>query len=276
MDRLVWKRRIVWTGIYALLIVAAFVSIFPFYWMIAGATNTSNAVAEGSIAMGSHFMENFRTLNAAYEVETVLWNSFKIAIISVVLNLLITSLAAFGFEKMKTKASEKVYTLLLVSMMIPFSALVIPLYRMMAELKLVNTHTAVIIPTMANIFLIFFFRQNFKAFPNAILESAKIDGASTLRTFFTIVVPSMKSTYAAATIYAFMSSWNSFMWPLIVLQTNDKATMPLLISTITTASYIADYGMQMMALVITTIPMIIIFFSMQRQFVEGLVGTIKG
>lgn len=261
---------------YLLLSIAAFISIFPFYWMVAGATNTSNAIAQGNLMPGNFLFTNLKNLFATYDIPRIMFNSFKIAVVSVGVNLTITSMAAFGFEKFKTKWSERIYSIFLISMMIPFSALMIPLFKMMAGLHLVNTHLAVIMPTMASTFLIFFFRQNFKSFPNDILEAARIDGATNIYAFFRIVMPSMKATYAAAAIYSFMTAWNNYLWPLIVLQTDATKTMTLMISSLSTSSYVADYGMQMMALVIATIPMMILFLVMQRSFVEGMTGSVKG
>ncbi|MEG0268037.1 MAG: carbohydrate ABC transporter permease [Carnobacterium sp.] len=187
-----------------------------------------------------------------------------------------TSLAAFGFEKFKTKKSEVIYALFLLFMMIPFAALVIPLFRMMAGLQLVNQHAAVILPSVSNLFLIFFFRQSFKSFPDEIIDSCRVEGAGSYMIFFKIVFPMMKSTYAAATIYAFMTSWNSYLLPLIILQTEDKYTMTLLISGLSSSSYVANYGVQMVAIIIATIPTLILFLFMQRSFVAGMLGSIKG
>ena len=145
---------------YLFLIVAAFVSIFPFYWMIAGATNTSNQIAAGKLTLGNQLITNLQQLFSNYNVSLIMWNSIKISVITVLFSLLITSLAAFGFEKFRTRSSEMIYSLFLLCMMIPLAALVIPLFKMMSGLHLVNQHIAVILPLVNNLFLIFFFRQN--------------------------------------------------------------------------------------------------------------------
>ena len=160
--------------------------------------------------------------------------------------------------------------------MIPTTSLVIPLYRMMASAKLVDSHLAIILPAIGSIFLLFLFRQSFKSLPDEILESARIDGASELRIFLQIVLPSMRSTYAAAGIYAFMMSWNNYMWPMIVLQTETKKTITLMVSKIASSAYLADYGVQMMGLAIATLPMMVVFLVLQRSFVDGLTGSVKG
>ncbi|MDE1547799.1 carbohydrate ABC transporter permease [Jeotgalibaca caeni] len=260
---------------YTFLIFCSFISVFPFYWMIAGATNTSNQIAEGKLTFGNQLLINLQALFGAYDIPLIMWNSLKIALITVVSSLLITSLAAFGFEKFRTRTSESIYSLFLLFMMIPLAALVIPLFKMMAGLQLVNQHLAVILPTVNNLFLIFFFRQSFKSFPNEILDSSRIEGANNYTIFFRIVFPMMRSTYAAAAIYSFMNAWNSYLIPLIFLQTEDKYTMTLLISGLTSASYVANYGMQMIAIVIATIPTLILFLFMQKGFVKGMTGSLK-
>lgn len=260
---------------YFFLSIVSFISIFPFYWMVAGATNTSNEIAQGKMSPGSHLIENFTNLFAAYDIPQVMWNSIKISAIVVVASLLVTSLAAYGFEKYQTRVSEIIYSLFLITMMIPLASLAIPLFRQMAGLQLVNTHAAIILPSITNLFLVFFFRQNFKSFPNELIESARIEGAGNYTIFFKIVVPIMRPIYAAAAIYSFMNSWNSYLLPLILLRTEDKYTMTLLISNLSSASYVANYSQQMVAIILATIPTLLLFLFMQRSFVAGLTGSIK-
>lgn len=271
-----FKKKLSRALVYIVLILAAFIAIFPCYWMVASAFNSTEEIVAGRILPSTHFMENLRNLFATYPIAQGLWNSTKIAVITVVISLLITSLAAYGFEKFGTRNSEKVYGLILIAMMVPFAALVVPLYKTMAAVGLANSHWAVILPALGSIFLLFFFRQSFKSIPTEILEAARIDGASELRIFFQIVFPSMRSTYAAAAIYAFMNSWNNYMWPMVVLSAPSKKTIILQVAKIITNGYYPDYGVQMIGLVIATLPIALIFLLLQRSFVEGITGSIKG
>ena len=264
------------TLVYIILILASFLSIFPCYYMFIGATNTSRDVAAGRVLPGSYLMENVTNLFQTYPMASALINSLKIAVTITIASLLVTSLAAYGFEKFRNKNSERVYTIYLVGMMIPTSALIIPWFKMMAGMGLINTPLAVIFPAISSIFLIFFFRQSFKSLPNEILESARIDGASEIGIFFRIVLPSMRATYAAAAIYAFMTAWNNYMWPMIVLQTDNQKTVTLVVSKIASSAYVADYGVQMAGLAIATLPMLIVFLCLQHSFVEGMTGSVKG
>ena len=210
-----------------------------------------------------------------------LGNSAKIAIIATIFALLISSIAGYGFEIFRTPARDRVFNILLLSMMIPFSALMIPLFKFFAALKNtplsfmgLNTELAIILPGVCTAFLVFFFRQSTKSFPKEILEAARIDGLGEIGIFFKIFAPTMKTTYAAASIITFMSNWNNFLWPLISLQTPEKKTVPLVISGLG-SGYSPDYGLIMIAIVIATLPTAFVFFVMQKHFVAGMTGSIK-
>lgn len=267
---------------YVILGTAAFVSIFPFFWMIVSSTNASVDVTRGKLTFGSEFMNNLNNLisNDAGFMQS-LGNSAIIAVITTVLALLVSSIAGYGFEIFRSKARDRVFSLLLLSMMVPFSALMIPLFKMFGYLKStpfsflgLNTLPAVIFPSVATAFLIFFFRQNTKSFPKDTLEAARIDGLSEIGIFFKMYMPMMKTTYAAAAIITFMNSWNNYLWPLLVLQTPEKRTVPLIISNFG-SSYSPDYGLIMIAIVIATLPTAFVFFAMQKQFVQGMLGSVK-
>jgi len=266
--------------IYGFLSVAAVVSIFPFFWMVVSATNPSVEVTKGRMLPGAHLFENLKTLTESIDLAPALLNSAEISITTTALALLIGSLAGYGFEIYRSKAKDVVFTILLLSMMIPFAALMVPLYRMFAAISQtmpiigIDTAASVVLPTVTTAFLIFFFRQSTKMFPKEMLEAGRIDGLSELGVFFRIYVPTMRTTYAAAAIITFMSSWNNYLWPLIVLQSPENMTIPLLISTLG-SSYSPDYGAMMAAIVIATLPSALVFFVMQKQFVAGMIGSVK-
>ncbi|WP_217269639.1 carbohydrate ABC transporter permease [Neobacillus endophyticus] len=266
--------------VYLILVAASFISIFPFLWMVVSSTNKSVDVTKGTLLPGSFFIENLKHLLNSADLGTALWNSAKVSIITTVLAMLVASLAGYGFEIFKSKAKDFVFNVLLLSMMIPFAALMVPLFRIFAAVSQtvpmigIDTLGAVILPTITTAFLIFFFRQSTKMFPKDILEAGRIDGLTELGVFFRIYVPTMKTTYAAGAIITFMSSWNSYLWPLVVLQSPENQTIPLLISNLG-SSYSPDYGVIMTAIVIATLPAAFIFFVMQKHFVAGMLGSVK-
>lgn len=265
---------------YLFLSIAAVVSIFPFLWMVVSATNKSIDVTRGRLMPGSYLVQNLNKLFDTVDIVPALLNSAKVSISTTVLAMLIASLAGYGFEIYRSKQKDVVFTILLASMMIPFAALMIPLYQMFAGISStlpfigIDTLSAVVLPTFTTAFLIFFFRQNTKMFPKDMLEAGRIDGLSEIGLFFRVYIPTMKTTYAAAAIITFMSSWNNYLWPLIVLQSPEKKTIPMLISTLG-SGYAPDFGIIMSAIVISTLPTALVFFLMQRHFVAGMTGSVK-
>lgn len=260
--------------VYAFLGLVAFLSIFPFLWMIMGATNASIDIVKGKVGFGGALLDNIHAFATAVDVPLILWNSLKIALTAAVLTLAVASLAGYGFEVFRSKYRERVYSAILLTLMIPFASLMIPLFIMMGKLHLINTHWAVILPTLGSAFIIFYFRQSTKAFPSELRDAARVDGLKEWQIFLLIYVPVMRSTYAAAFIIVFMTAWNNYLWPLIVLQSNDMKTITLVVSSIASAYY-PDYGAVMVSAILATLPTLIVFFVMQRQFVQGMLGSVK-
>lgn len=264
---------------YIILIIMSFISVFPFVWMILGMTNKAVDISAGKIMIGDQLIINFQNLlSSDLNFMLALKNSAVIAVITTILALLLSSMAGYGFEIYRTKKKETIFNILLLSMMVPFAALMIPLYRMFSKLNGtplgINSIAVVILPSVCTAFLIFFFRQNIKSFPKDLVEAARIDGLGELSIFFRVYLPTAKNTYAAAAIITFMNSWNNYLWPLVALQSPDKRTIPLVLSAMG-ASYTPDYGMMMCGIVIATIPTALIFFILQKQFVQGMLGSVK-
>lgn len=259
---------------YLLLSLAAFVSIFPFFWMIVGSTNTSADIIRGKGTPGVALWDNILKFFNSFDMGRVLFNSFLLAGLGTAFTLLISSLAGYGFEMFRSRFREKIFGGLLLMLSIPFAALMIPLFVLMANFKLINTYQAVLLPSIASIFIIFYFRQATKAFPSELRDAARIDGLKEWQIFLHVYLPVMRSTYAAATIIVFMANWNNYLWPLIVLQTNEMKTLTLVVATLT-AGYTPDFGVIMFGAICATLPTLIIFFLLQRRFVEGMLGAVK-
>lgn len=278
------KTRIARIAMYLFLIIASVISVFPLYWMIIAATNKSVDVTRGTLLPGGYFLENLKAVLASdLGFLNALKNSLVIAVLTTAFAMIISSAAGYAFGVYRSKPKKIAFNIILLSMMVPFAALMVPLFRLFSAfgnipvLKYIslNTDGAVIIIAVATAFLIFFFRQNTATFPKELIEAARLDGLGELGIFFRIYMPSMKSTYAAAVVVTFMTSWNNYLWPLIALQSENKRTLPLIISAMG-SSYTPDYGMMMTAIVISTIPTALIFFFMQKQFVAGMTGSVKG
>lgn len=260
--------------VYVLLSIAAFVSVFPFYWMIVGATNRSSDVITGKASFGTELFRNLATFFATVDVPRVFWNSASIAVLGTILTLAVSSLAGYGFEMFRSRFRERLFAFMLLMLSIPFAALMVPLFVMISSAHLTNTVAAVILPGIASIFIIFYFRQASKAFPMELRDAARVDGLKEWQIFLFIYLPVMRSTYAAATIIVFLANWNNYLWPLIVLQSVENRTVTLVVSALTSA-YVPDYGMILVGTILATLPTLVIFFLLQRQFVQGLVGSVK-
>lgn len=252
----------------------AFLSIFPFLWMLIGTTNTSGDIIKGRLSFGGALADNVQKFFSQVDAPLIFWNSAKIALLSTVFTLAVSSLAGYGFEMFRSRLRERIYSAILLTLMVPFAALMIPLFVMMGRAGLINTHVAVLLPTIGSAFIIFYFRQSTKAFPSELRDAAKVDGLKEWQIFLYIFVPVMRSTYAAAFIIVFMAAWNSYLWPLIVLQSNETKTITLVISSLASAYY-PDFGVVMVGAVLATLPTLIVFFLMQRQFVQGMLGSVK-
>lgn len=259
---------------YVFLGVAAFLSLFPFLWMVISSTNTSIDIISGRMGLGDALRTNVANFFTLVDVPLVFWNSAKVAVLATLLTILVSSLAGYGFEMFKSKARDRIYSLVLLTLMVPFAALMIPLFMMMAKTGLINTHVAIMLPTIASAFIIFYFRQSTKAFPTELRDAAKVDGLKEWQIFLYIYVPVMRSTYAAAFVIVFMVNWNNYLWPLIVLQSNDTKTITLVVSSLASAYY-PDYGVVMIGTILATLPTLLVFFVMQRQFVQGMLGSVK-
>ncbi|MBL8599216.1 MAG: carbohydrate ABC transporter permease [Devosia sp.] len=260
--------------LYIALSIAAFISIFPFYWMVVGSTNTSPDIAHGKASPGSYLFQNVAAFFATVDVPRMFWNSALLALVGVALTLIVSSLAGYGFEMFKSRFRDRIFGFLLLMLSIPFAALMVPLFIMMSNLKLINTFTAVLLPGIASIFIIFYFRQATKAFPGELRDAARIDGLNEWQIFVYVYLPVMRSTYAAAIIIIFMANWNSYLWPLIILITEENKTVTLIVSALSYA-YVPDYGVIMISAVFATLPTVLIFFLLQRRFVEGMLGSVK-
>ncbi|HUW39814.1 MAG TPA: carbohydrate ABC transporter permease [Rectinemataceae bacterium] len=256
------------------LLFAAILSLFPFYWMIVGTSLNPNDVLKGVLLPGKELVSNFAKAMKYYNLPLYFWNSIKIALLTVAFGLAVNGLAAYGFEKYPSKARDKVFGVLLLTLIIPQIALVIPMFRMFAFLKLLDKHAAIILPSIMSVFIIFFMRQNFKMFPTEIIEAARVDGAGEMGIFVRIVTPSMKATYASAAIYLFLAQWNAYLWPLIALLSDAKKTLPLAMASMMSA-YTIEYGSLMVLACISVLPVLVLFLSMQKQFVAGLLGSVK-
>ena len=259
---------------YIILILASFLSAFPLYYMLCGATNASIDVVRGRLIPGGYLVENFKTLVGMQNLKLAMFNSFRNAIIITFVALLVCSIAGYGFEIYHDKGKDILMSILLLAMMLPFVAIMIPLFKMFTSWGLVNTWIALALPSISTPFMIMLFRQAARSFPHDIIEAARLEGLSEVQIFFKMFIPVMKSTYGAAMTVTFMSAWNNYLWPTVILQDSKAITMPMLVANLK-SGYSVDYGMLMLGVLICTLPTAVIFLCLQKSFANGITGAVK-
>ena len=259
---------------YAFLIIVSFLSIFPLYWAFISAFNNTQQILGGRMIPSVHLIENVKNLFAQQNVGLAMKNSFATSLLQVALSLVVSSIAGYGFEIYHDKYKDGVMAVIMLAMMVPFVAILVPLFQMMSKAKLLNTWVGFFMPSLATPFLIMYFRNSARTFPRDTIEAARIDGLNEIQIFIKMFVPMMQPTYAAAATITFMNAWNSYLWPKVIMQTSNATTMPMLVSNLM-AGYVIDYGVVMAGVTICSLPTIIIFFCLQKSFTNAVAGAVK-
>jgi multiple sugar transport system permease protein len=259
-----------------LAIVATLIILFPLYWMVVTALSPQTDLYSSGLRLWpKHFtFDNFTEPVHAFPVWTWFRNStvitFGVTAITVVCNLL----AGYAFAKLRFRGRNALFLLLLSTMMIPVQAIMIAQFKFTIKLGLYGNIWAVILPESATVFGIFLARQFFVAIPDELIEAARVDGASQLRTFFSIVLPLCKPLLAVLTLLTAMGEWNAFGWPLVVLFGNDQLfTLPIGMVTDLQGEYTSNYGAIMAMSLLMISPLVVLFILFQRYFVQGLART---
>lgn len=254
-------------------IVVSLVMFFPLYWMLITAFSPqSDMYAQGIHLWPQHFtLTNFSTPINAFPVGRWFRNSLTITIGVVAITVTCNLLAGYAFAKLPFKGRDAIFLVFLSTMMIPVQAIMVSQFKLSIDLGLFGHIWAVILPESASAFGIFLARQFFIAFPDELIEAARVDGAGPLRTFVKIVLPLCKPLIAVLVVLTFMASWNSFAWPLVALfGNNDLFTLPIGVVTDLQGQYSSDYGAIMAMSLLMTVPMIVVFVAFQKYFVQGL------
>jgi len=265
---------------FIILLLICIIFLAPFFFMLV----TSFKPGQEMLSEGLSFKMNFdeMTLNnykiIFFEDDRYLsWykNSLIITVLQTVLSLFFSSLVGYGLAVFNFKGKNILFFLVLLVMMVPLQILLLPLYRLMIELNLMDTYLGVVLPFAVSPFAVFFFRQYIIGIPKDLIEAARIDGCGEFKIYFKIIVPLMKPAFGAMTILMALNSWNAFVWPLIVLRSADKLTLPIGLMSLLTP-YGNSYDMIMPGAVISVIPVAILFLINQRAFIEGLTaGGVK-
>ncbi|WP_262179258.1 carbohydrate ABC transporter permease [Haloarcula laminariae] len=265
---------------YTFVLLATLLMVVPIYWIVVASTLPEQAFLSAGtdiqLLPGSNFLANLDALQSRESVDFIqsIGNSVFIAVVYTLLSLVLCSMGGFAFAKYEFKFKEPIFYSILATLTLPIQLLVIPLFLMISQMGLSNSYWAIILPWAANPLGIFLMRQNMRQIPDALLESARIDGATEFQLYYRIALPTMKSSLAALAIVLFLFQWNLFLYPLVVLE-QGKYTIPVAINELVGAQRVY-YDQIMVAAALSIIPLFLVFLFLQRHFVSGiLAGSVK-
>lgn len=265
--------------IYLFAILVAVVAFYPFFVMIIFSTHDNyNIVARINILPGTHLKENFERLTQNIDLYRGIINSLILAAAVTIIQNYFTMMAAYAFSKYNFKGKNFLFSVVLVAMMLPGQLGIIGFYKEIQALKLLNSYFTLIVPTIANCFAVFFYKQYIDgALPNELIEAAIMDGCGELTIYHKLVLPLVIPALVTQGVMTFIGTWNSYLTPLIVLNDKKKFTLPLMIATVRDATH-ADYGAQYVGMLVSIIPMIIVFCFASKIIMEkiSIGAAVKG
>lgn len=267
--------------ICALFSVIGIVLIIPFYTVFISSFKDGNDLIRHGINLSLNFNEmslkNFIYLfTGDHSYFTWFFNSMILTILQVALTLFVSAWVGYGFAAYNFRFKNLLFVCVLFVMMVPFEILMLPLYNQINSMNLVDSYAGIILPSIANASTIFFFRQYLSGIPKSLIDAGRIDGASEYGIFFRIILPIMKPSFAAMAILNTMNSWNNLLWPLLVLKSDTKFTLPIGLNTLLTP-YGNNYDLLIVGSFFSILPIFILFLCFQKYFVDGMTaGAVKG
>ncbi len=266
-----------WRGIlYALLIFGAAIALTPMLWLVAATTKGPDDLFHYTFFAPRFSWFNYRDLFTTIPFLRHMMNSVFVAGAVVSVQLFFSSLAGFALAKYEFRGKRAIMVLMLATMMIPGQVIMAPLYELIYRLGLVDTYLGLIIPGAVSIFGIFLFRQSILQVPGELLDAGRIDGCSEFKLYWDIVMPVSRPMVGAFCLISFMGSWNSFLWPQIILHHSDRFTLPIALNQMV-GLYAQQYGTLMAGTLLSVLPVVVLFMLLQKEFVAGLTaGAVKG
>ena len=264
-----------------LMAVIGLMILLPFWAIFVGTFQEGNMLVRYglnlSINLSEANLDNWVMLfTNSGDYFTWFFNSVFLTVLQVVGTLLISAFVAYGFAAYEFRFKNFFFVIVLLIMSVPFEMLMLPLYVQINDMGLSDSYAAVLLPFLANAMTIFFFRQYLVGMPKEIIEAGRIDGATEYGIFFKLIMPIMKPSFAAMAILNGMNSWNNFLWPLLVLRSSDKYTLPIGLNTLVTP-YGNNYDLLIVGSFFSVLPILVLFLCFQKYFIEGMTaGAVKG
>ena len=262
----------------AILIVLAVLWLMPILWALDTALKPEGETTAIPISwLASHFtLQAFATTLATSNLARWYFNSALTSVVISLATVILASLAAFSFSRIPFRGRNILFWIILAGIMVPGQILIVPLFTLMQSFNMVDTYWGIILPQLASPIAVFIFKQYFDGIPHELEEAAIMDGASRFRVYWQIWMPLARPAIAAVAIFAFVFSWNNFLWPFIVITGNNMMTLPVGLATVQT-SFGVRYAQIMATALLAGIPVVIVFLFFQRQIVQGFAGTgLKG
>jgi multiple sugar transport system permease protein len=264
-------------SINGLLALLAAVTLFPLLWMLSVSLMPAGSASSFPPPLwpAHATLANYRALFVSADLGRYLLNSLLVSGGITAGSLLCNLLAGYAFAKLRFAGRERVFGLLLAALVIPAQVAMMPLFLLARELHIVDSYAGVILPALASIFGIYLVRQYARAIPDELLEAARIDGAGELRIFLRVVLPLLKPIILTLTILTFLTAWNDFMWPLIVLTGSGHYTLPIALASLA-REHNQNVEMLMAGALVTVLPVLLLFLLLQRYYIQGLLlGSVK-
>lgn len=257
--------------------LGAVVMVTPFLWLIIASTYPTNEIftTPPNALPGDHLWKNLETLFVSSGFGSAIRNSLIVSTVSTVLGVFIAAAAGYAFAKFTFPGRNVMFAVIIGSLALPSQVTLVPLFQMMVSLGWLNSYQSLILPSLAVPFGIFLMRQTMLSVPDELIQAARIDGAGEFRTFFQIVLPTVRPALAACSIFLFLGQWNDFVYPLVALRTQDAYTIPVALAALKGVSS-TDYGALLSGTLVSIVPVLILFLFLQRHFVAGLLaGSVK-
>ncbi|MCT4543404.1 MAG: carbohydrate ABC transporter permease [Vallitalea sp.] len=270
-------------GTHIILILFVIITIIPMAWGVGNAFRSNEELAAMSGLSINTFipkcftMNNFTTMFSALNFTKVFMNTLFIALTVTAGNIIFNAMAGYAFARLNFPGKNIIFIILLATLMVPLEVLIIPLYSTLRDLHMMNSYSALIIPFMANAFGIFYFRQFISNIPKELDEAAIIDGCNQFGIFRRIIFPLLKSAMVTLGIIVFLQQWDSFIVPVTVIHSKSKMVLQVALQDLQFGLYSNDYGVMFAGIVVSALPVIIVFLFLQKYYVEGISSSgLKG
>jgi putative chitobiose transport system permease protein len=264
---------------YVVLTLLAVITVFPFLWMLLTSLKgplDPIASVPPQLIPGHPTLANYEKVLASLPILRFFFNSITVSVVVCVLNVLVSAMAAYPLAKMRFFGRDAIFYLLLATLIVPAQLTYIPSFVLAVNtFHYYDTLPAVILPSLASAFNIFLMRQAFRGVPNDLIDAARVDGAGEWRVWWQILLPIVRPSMAAVAIFTFVTSWNDFLWPSLMLHLRDGMTLPVGLAALQ-GFFSSDFRSIAAGVTMTVIPILLFFIVVQRHFVRGLAGAVKG